>query len=732
MKNIFKKIVAYTLILSELFQVTGVYALSKEENVYIKLNEYGEKENITVSEHLYNFSEKTVNDKSKLLNIKNVNGNEKYTQNGNNLVWKTNGNDIYYQGKYEKELPISLSVKYYLNNEEKNIDDMLGKKGNIKIVLTYSNTSYKNVTINGKQEKMYVPYAIVTTSILNNNENKNIKVTNGKIINNGKSSVITAISSPGLYESLKIDDLKDIDKVEITYDTDNFELSSIYSVATTNLFDETNLDMYGQINDLYKSIELLQSNMDTIVNASKKLGDGSNQMDIGITELNNKIQELTKKYQYYRNLDKNYLKEELIKIIEKNINTITPNLEEEITNETSKLIKENKEELEKAVILYTKQNTKTVIDEEVNKIIKNLDVNKLIEKVINNNLYNLLKNDEEIAELTNILKEEINNELKNIINNQIIELSNCVNVNMSEAENEKYINDIAEKYGVTYEQAQGIIGEVQTDTLNHVKKNISDANITEKIINELNDKNYISNLVNTYVEKLNNKINESLNNDSTINEYANELKRKILEAINKDLENENIYLNLDVKEYINSLIDKIIDETASDLSKKYTEEYTNQVVKRIIEKEFSEENVDSKLRELLDMYEDDISKKVVILDDTINTLSNSLNQLNEGSKQMSKGMNALNIGLDKYNKDGINKINELVNGDIKTLQERLEILIELSNENSIIDDKTTKTKSTSKMIFMIDSKSKPIEVISDSKKEEKKKSFLDKIKGLFD
>ena len=132
------------------------------------------------------------------------------------------------------------------------------------------------------------------------------------------------------------------------------------------------------------------------------------------------------------------------------------------------------------------------------------------------------------------------------------------------------------------------------------------------------------------------------------------------------------------------------------------------------------------------MYEDDISKKVVILDDTINTLSNSLNQLNEGSKQMSKGMNALNIGLDKYNKDGINKINKLVNGDIKTLQERLEILIELSNENSIIDDKTTKTKSTSKMIFMIDSKSKPIEVISDSKKGEKKKSFLDKIKGLFD
>ena len=58
------------------------------------------------------------------------------------------------------------------------------------------------MNINGTSEKIYVPYAIVTTTILNNTNNKNIKVTNGKIINNGQSSVITAISSPGLYDSL--------------------------------------------------------------------------------------------------------------------------------------------------------------------------------------------------------------------------------------------------------------------------------------------------------------------------------------------------------------------------------------------------------------------------------------------------------------------------------------------------------------------------------------------------
>ena len=85
---------------------------------------------------------------------------------------------------------------------------------------------------------------IVTTTILNNANNKNIKVTNGKIINNGTSSVIMALSSPGLYESLKNNKVKDLDKVELTFDTESFELNPIYSVATTSLFDDSNINIF--------------------------------------------------------------------------------------------------------------------------------------------------------------------------------------------------------------------------------------------------------------------------------------------------------------------------------------------------------------------------------------------------------------------------------------------------------------------------------------------------------
>ena len=731
MKKFIKNIILFTIILTQLLFVNKVYALNKDENVYAKLDEEGNVKNVSIREHLYNYKGNSISEKSKLIDIKNINGNEKYNKKGNNLIWESNGNDIYYEGSYNESLPISIKAKYYFNGEEKDVKSILGQKGKIKIVLTYSNNSNKLMYINGKKEKIYTPYMIVTTTILNNSDNRNIKVTNGKVVDNGLSSIIMAISSPGLYESLNMSKLKNTNKVEISYDTDDFELGSIYFVASTDIFEEDNTNMFNEINKLYKSIDLLQDNMNTIVSASKKLNTGTKQMDDGITELNSKIQALVQKYKYYRNQDRNTLKEELIKIVEKNINKITPELEKEITNETSKVIKDHKDELEKSLIKYTKENTKYVVDEEVKKIVKKLNINTLMEQVIKSNLYNTLKNDKEVLEITKLLQDEINKDLKQIILNEFNKINNSINVDMSQSEKEEYINNIANKYGVTYEQASLIVNEVQSDTVNQVKKNINEANIVEDIIKKLNSKDYLSSLVTDYVKKLNKIISDEVGEDTTIEKYASELKSKIMEALNKDLEESSIYLNTDVKEYISSLVDKIIDNTAKDISSRYTEEYTNEVVKNVIEKEFNSKNVDSKLRELLDIYEDDIDKKVTMLDDTIDTLSSSLNKLNDGSKQISNGMNALSNGLDKYNKEGINKINKLVNGNVKTLQGRVDALIKLSNQNKSIDIVSKNTKSNSKMIFMIDSMSKEKPKV-ETKKVENNTSLWDKIKGLFD
>ena len=57
MKKIINKILLSVLVLCELFNTTTVYALTKDETVYAKLKENGEINSVSISEHLYNFSE---------------------------------------------------------------------------------------------------------------------------------------------------------------------------------------------------------------------------------------------------------------------------------------------------------------------------------------------------------------------------------------------------------------------------------------------------------------------------------------------------------------------------------------------------------------------------------------------------------------------------------------------------------------------------------------------------
>lgn len=128
MKNKFiRKLFASIIIISELFNYTSVLALTKEESIYVNLNSDGKENKVTISEHLYNLPNE-INDITSLSDIKSINSDDKYNLDGNKLTWKTSNKDIYYQGTTDKELPISLSIKYYLDNKEMNVNDMLSKK----------------------------------------------------------------------------------------------------------------------------------------------------------------------------------------------------------------------------------------------------------------------------------------------------------------------------------------------------------------------------------------------------------------------------------------------------------------------------------------------------------------------------------------------------------------------------------------------------------------------------
>ena len=200
------KFISLTIITSLMLNPISALALTKDENVYTNLNYDGTVASKIVSNRITNNNKEDIEDETKLKEILNISGNEKYTSKEDKIVWQADGNDIIYQGTTDIDLPIETEIKYYLNDKETDIKDIVGKSGKIKITLNFKNKRINTVKINGKLEKLYTPFVVTVGTMLDVKDNKNISIDNGKTVNTGSRNMIVGIASPGLYDSINLDE----------------------------------------------------------------------------------------------------------------------------------------------------------------------------------------------------------------------------------------------------------------------------------------------------------------------------------------------------------------------------------------------------------------------------------------------------------------------------------------------------------------------------------------------
>lgn len=261
---------------------------TKDETVYVLAGADGSVQKIIVSDWIKNtLGAASITDSTGLSDIENVNGNESYTISGNAKVWDAQGNDIYYRGNIEKELPVGMTVTYTLDGKKVSTDEIAGKTGKVSIRFDYDNRQYEMVKIDGKEEKIYVPFAMLTGMLLDNEHFRNVEVTNGKIINDGDRTAVVGIALPGLQENLGIskDKLNIPDYVEITADASDFSFGMTVTIATNELFNNLDTSKLDSVEDLTGSIGELSNGM-------KQLLDGSSALYGGLTTLLDKSKEL--------------------------------------------------------------------------------------------------------------------------------------------------------------------------------------------------------------------------------------------------------------------------------------------------------------------------------------------------------------------------------------------------------------------------------------------------------
>ncbi len=260
-------------------------AMEKSETIYTHLNNDGSPYKTVVSNHLSWVKDETLEDDSELKEILNISGEETFSKNQNQLSWNALGKDIFYEGKTEKELPIKTEIKYYLNEEEKNPNEIIGKNGNIKIEFTFKNQKENLIKINGQNKTIFTPFVTTIGTVINGESNKNFSINNGKIINTGSKNMIIGLASPGLYESIGLNDLKELNKITITYETTNFSLNNIYIVSTPKLLNQNDLTIFNKMDLLSNNMKTLETNMNKLENGAKSLEDGTKSLVYGTSEL---------------------------------------------------------------------------------------------------------------------------------------------------------------------------------------------------------------------------------------------------------------------------------------------------------------------------------------------------------------------------------------------------------------------------------------------------------------
>lgn len=280
---------SYNQIVNEVATTDGAVTrtgegIEKEETVYVKADATGQVSQIIVSDWIKNFSgDATITDKTTLNNIVNVKGDETFTQGDDGeLVWQANGNDIYYQGTTDAELPVTIQANYKLDGVEIMPSELEGKSGQLTIEYSYENNS----KVAGSN--MYTPFTVVAATMLKTDNFANVTAENAKVISDGDKYAIVGVAMPGLKDSLELgDDTKVPGSITITADVINYEPITVLNVVTADLLNEINLDDTDQLKDLADS-------MDELADASKKLVDGSSDLSDGLDELKDKTGEYTK------------------------------------------------------------------------------------------------------------------------------------------------------------------------------------------------------------------------------------------------------------------------------------------------------------------------------------------------------------------------------------------------------------------------------------------------------
>ena len=262
---------------------------TKEETVSAKADASGTVKETKVEVTLSGMKEgEYVRDISFLRDIRNMEGDEEFfLLDGERLLFENSGKTIQYEGKTDRSLPVSVSIRYWLNDQQIQPDELAGRSGHVKIRFDYSNHTVEK---EDQGEVSGVPFAAITLVPLSDRFS-DVK-TDGKRIRFGDREFVAGFAMPGMKELLRpeqyepSEDLDFPESFEIEAQVEEFQLDFTATAVSSGLledFDEA----------VFEDAETLQDDTRKLSDASLKLAEGTAELSSGMKEFGNYLRQYT-------------------------------------------------------------------------------------------------------------------------------------------------------------------------------------------------------------------------------------------------------------------------------------------------------------------------------------------------------------------------------------------------------------------------------------------------------
>lgn len=301
----------------EIPDAEGAVGVDKSETVHVKADADGTPKEITVETVLSKLGDvPSVADVSRLTNIRNTEGDEAFREDGDGdgaLTWENHGVSITYEGKSDKEPPVSVHISYYLDGMETEPNALAGKSGRVTIRFDYENHTTQTITVSQAdldavalkedekldnledyetptetiQQETVVPFLAVSAVMLNDHFS-NVEVTNGEVMTVGNDQIVMGYALPNVADVLKLSDWEMTEKVELpdyvefSADVVDFSLDFTATIVTNGIFEELDEEDLADFDDLAVATKLMKECSEALVDGTKKLSKGAKELSDGV------------------------------------------------------------------------------------------------------------------------------------------------------------------------------------------------------------------------------------------------------------------------------------------------------------------------------------------------------------------------------------------------------------------------------------------------------------------